>query len=91
MADRVSVLAVTLVGDEKRRLGERRISATGRFLLPSLEETSRLLPVYFALYFPLMWPTGHQSFWWKKHWLLVAEIVEGCLQVAPIISPPFLY
>jgi hypothetical protein len=37
MADRVSVLAVTLVGDEKRRLGERRISAMGRFLLPSLK------------------------------------------------------
>jgi len=36
MADCVSVLAVTLVGDEKRRLGERRISAMGRFLLPSL-------------------------------------------------------
>jgi hypothetical protein len=31
------VLAVTLVGDEKRRLGERRISAMGRFLLPSLK------------------------------------------------------
>jgi hypothetical protein len=37
MADCVSVLAVTLVGDEKRRLGERRISAMGRFLLPSLK------------------------------------------------------
>ena len=42
MADCVSVLAVTLVGDEKRRLGERRISAMGRFLLPSFRETSRL-------------------------------------------------
>jgi hypothetical protein len=37
MADCVSVMAFTLVGDEKRRLGERRISAMGRFLLPSLE------------------------------------------------------
>ena len=37
MADCVSVLAVTLVGDEKRRLGERRISAMGRFPLPSLK------------------------------------------------------
>jgi hypothetical protein len=38
MADSVSVLAVTLVGDEKRRLAERRISTTGRcFLLPSPE------------------------------------------------------
>jgi len=37
MADCVSVMACTLVGDEKRRLGERRISAMGRFLLPSLQ------------------------------------------------------
>jgi hypothetical protein len=37
MADCVSVMDFTLVGDEKRRLGERRISATGRFLLPSLK------------------------------------------------------
>ena len=38
MADCVSVMAFTLVGDEKRRLGERRISAMGRFLLLSLKE-----------------------------------------------------
>ena len=37
MADRVSVMDLTLVGDEKRRLAERRISAMGRFLLPSLK------------------------------------------------------
>ena len=37
MADRVSVMDFTVLCDEKRRLGERRISATGRFLLPSLK------------------------------------------------------
>src|SRR5437588_259556 len=37
MDDCVSVMAFTLVGDEKSRLGERRISATGRFLLLLLE------------------------------------------------------
>ena len=47
MADRVSVMAFTLVCDEKKGgLEKRRISAMGRFLLPSLKETSRLFPVY---------------------------------------------
>src|ERR1700674_3416615 len=32
---------------EKGGSEKRRISATGRFLLPSLKETSRLFPVYF--------------------------------------------
>jgi hypothetical protein len=37
MADCVSVMVFTFVCDEKRRLGEAAISATGRFLLPSVK------------------------------------------------------
>jgi hypothetical protein len=39
-------MAFTLVCDEKGSSEKRRISATGRFLLPSFKETSRLSPVY---------------------------------------------